>query len=439
MDFRLTEDQEALRRGFRELLARRFPRERLRAAVDHAAPGGTGVDRALWRDLGEAGLFALRLPEEGEGADSACGGVGLGLPEAVLLFEEAGRALLPGPLVATHLAVTHLARTGRGAGARVDAGAGVGVIEAAARGEAVVTALDGRGAGDGNAGLVEHLPSADAVLVVGDDGDGRGEGGPGAGVDAGVDVDPDVDVKPDVDVRIVAVGEFGAGGRGVPDEQGGGEGEEDGEDGEDGAEAVGLRSVDPATPLHRVALAPWRTVSDGRGGGDSGATGGSSRCGAVVRREAALLTAAQQLGSASCTVAAAVRYAGEREQFGQPIGAFQAVKHLCARMLVRAEVARSAVYAAAVTGDAYDIAAAKLLADDAAVRNARDCLQVHGGMGFTWEADVHLHLKRAWVRSRQWRSAAEAEELLADNLVDRRMSRQKAPSAECPNDSAQFG
>lgn len=93
------------------------------------------------------------------------------------------------------------------------------------------------------------------------------------------------------------------------------------------------------------------------------------------------------------------------------------MKHLCAQMLVRAEVARTAVYAAAVTSGDGEIAAAKLLADEAAVRNARDCLQVHGGMGFTWEADVHLHLKRAWVRAEQWRTAADAEELLAEELL----------------------
>ncbi|NUP41694.1 MAG: acyl-CoA dehydrogenase family protein, partial [Streptomyces sp.] len=91
MDFRLTDDQRALRAGVRELLEGRFPRERLRAVVDAGSPV---VDRALWRELGGAGFFALRLAE-------ADGGVGLGLPEAVLVFEEAGRVLLPGPLVAT--------------------------------------------------------------------------------------------------------------------------------------------------------------------------------------------------------------------------------------------------------------------------------------------------------------------------------------------------
>lgn len=300
MHFQPTEDQRALRAGVRDLLAGRYGRAALRESVD----SGAVVDRALWRELGEAGFFALRLPE-------SAGGVGLGLPEAVLVFEEAGRALLPGPLVATHLAA--------------------GVVPGAAEGTAVVTAFDLGGR------LVAYLGEADAVLgVAGDLG--------AAGVPAGEPV----------------------------------------------------RSADPLTPLHRVS-----SYAD---------------C-ASYRDTGALLTAALQVGSALRTVELAVGYASGREQFGQPIGAFQAVKHLCAGMLVRAEVARTAVYAAAVTGDAGEAAGAKLLADEAAVRNARDCLQVHGGMGFTWEADVHLHLKRAWVRAEQWRTGAEAEELLAAELL----------------------
>ncbi|TGB01779.1 acyl-CoA dehydrogenase family protein, partial [Streptomyces sp. MZ04] len=90
MDFQLTEDQRALRSGVRELLEGRFD---LRAALD----AGASLDRGLWRELGDAGFFSLMVPETD-------GGVGLGLPEAVLAFEEAGRVLLPGPLVGTFLA-----------------------------------------------------------------------------------------------------------------------------------------------------------------------------------------------------------------------------------------------------------------------------------------------------------------------------------------------
>ncbi|WP_449347098.1 acyl-CoA dehydrogenase family protein [Streptomyces xanthochromogenes] len=276
---------------------RRAARGAVRPAV-HASAGRRSTGPRLDRDPAVAGaggargtFFALRLPESE-------GGVGLGLPEAVLLFEEAGRALLPGPLVASHLAA--------------------GAVKGAASGETVVTRVDG--------GLVGWLAEADHVQ-----GDASG--------------------------------------------------------------ATPLRSVDPLTPLHRTG--GRRTSRD---------------------PEAVLLAAAEQLGSAARSTELAVQHAQQRAQFGRPVGSFQAVKHLCADMLVRTEVARAAVYAAAVTGDVEEIAGAKLLADEAAVRGARDCLQVYGGMGFTWEADVHLHLKRAWVRAEQWQSAKEACEVLAAAL-----------------------
>ncbi|MEU6366302.1 acyl-CoA dehydrogenase family protein [Streptomyces sp. NPDC046931] len=291
MRFRLNDEQEALRAGVRALLARRFGRDALRAAV-----GRPGVlDRALWRELGAAGLFALRLPE-------AEGGAGAGLPEAVLAFEEAGRALLPGPLVATHLAA--------------------GEVAGAASGETVVTDVSG--------GLVEWLAQADVV---------RG----------------------------------------------------------DASGAVPVRSVDPLTPLHRVATVRGATPAPDP--------------------VAVLLTAAEQLGGAARACELGVAYARTREQFGRPIGAFQAVKHLCAQGLVRVETARAAVYAAAVTADPLDIATARLLADEAAVRGARDCLQVHGGMGFTWESEVHLFLKRAWVRTHRAGPNAHSDDMLAEDLL----------------------
>ncbi|MFF2434318.1 acyl-CoA dehydrogenase family protein [Streptomyces sp. NPDC058107] len=315
MDFQLSDDQRALRTGIRELLAGRFGRDRMRAALD----AGTDVDRVVWGELGAAGFFALRLPE-------AEGGVGLALPESVLLFEEAGRVLLPGPLAVSHLAA--------------------GAVKGAAEGGTVVAVLDeGR--------PVAHLGAADAVIAL--------VGG---------------------EVRVLegaALREFVRGARPV-------------------------RSLDPLTPLHRVTTPA--VLGDLLPGAEA----------ARFRREGVLLAAAEQLGSAARTTEMAVQHARGREQFGSPIGAFQAVKHLCAQMLVRAELARTAVYAAAVTADPVEIAGAKLLADEAAVRNARDCLQVHGGMGFTWEADVHLHLKRAWLRAGQWLTAAEAEETLAADL-----------------------
>lgn len=306
MNFDLGPDELALRDGIRELCARRFPIERVRE----------GFDRGGWRDLGEAGVFSLRLAE-------ADGGVGLGMTEAVIVFQELGRSLVPGPLVASHLAAD--------------------LVDGAATGEKAVTLADG-------SDLVEFAAECDAVLVLGDD------------------------------VSVVE-GELG------------------------GADVVPL---DPLTPVRRIASVAGRRV-------DASA--------ATLRRDGTLLTAALASGIASRTVELAVGYAKEREQFGRPIGSFQAVKHMCADMLVRAEVARAAVDAAAVLidEDAEDpvaaVATAKLLASEAALANAKACLQVHGGMGFTWEVDAHLYLKRAAVLATQFGGSDEQEELVASHMA----------------------
>ena len=151
--------------------------------------------------------------------------------------------------------------------------------------------------------------------------------------------------------------------------------------------------LDPLTPVHRIDELPHGAPLAGPEDAARLATG----------REPALV-AAQQLGIAVATTDLAVAYAKARQQFDRPIGSFQAVKHLLADMLVRAEVARAAVYAAGVTldhpavGDVRRaVAAAKVMAGDAARLNGKACVQVHGGMGFTWEIDAHLYLKRAWV------------------------------------------
>lgn len=113
-----------------------------------------------------------------------------------------------------------------------------------------------------------------------------------------------------------------------------------------------------------------------------------------------------------------MQHARTREQFRRPVGAFQAVRHLCADLLVRTRTARAPVHAAAVTADQSDVHAARLLADEAAVRGARDCLQVHGGTGSTWEFEVHLHPKRAWVRTDRAGLVTECEELVATALLE---------------------
>jgi alkylation response protein AidB-like acyl-CoA dehydrogenase len=148
--------------------------------------------------------------------------------------------------------------------------------------------------------------------------------------------------------------------------------------------------LDPLTPIARVAALPEGEPVDADA--------------AAVWRAGAVLTAAMQVGLTDRCTELAVAYAKEREQFDRPIAGFQAIKHILADMLVRTEVARAAVYAAGAHLDAPELAGldravsvAKAVAGEAAVANGKAATQVFGGMGYTWEVDVHLYLKRAWL------------------------------------------
>jgi alkylation response protein AidB-like acyl-CoA dehydrogenase len=326
MDFELTEFQTDLAEGVRRLCEGRFPLESIRTAEGSQQV----VDRKGWRELGDAGVFNLCLAEE-------AGGVGLGLPEAVLVFEELGRALVPGPLVASHLAA--------------------GLIDGAADGASVVGLVERPPPGATIPLVVEHLSDLDTLLVLSDQ-----------GVAA---VDPST-----LDATAVH------------------------------------RPMDPLTPLWVVAALP------------DGTEVGGSDLSARWRRDGALLTAALQVGLAGWSTDLATAYAKTRTQFGRVIGGFQAVKHICADMLVRAEVARVAVQAAAVTTAQPDVGdpqaaslGAKLLADEAALANGKSCIQVHGGMGFTWEVPAHLAFKRARVLATQFGTDDELAGWLGDSLA----------------------
>jgi len=320
VDFELTTDQVDLKEGVRKLAEGRFPMERVR---ELEAVGG--VDRALWQELADAGVFALRIPE---GAD----GVGLGMAEAALVFEELGRSLVPGPLVATEVAAQLLPTAAWGAEV-------VGMLERSSYPL-----------------VVEHLSVIDRLLVLDN---------------AGVwSVTPDQIEGTPLD-----------------------------------------RPTDPLTPVHLLASVP-----QGEQVGDAGAV-------ERLRLEGTILTAAFLVGSAQAVTELAVEYVKGREQFGRPIGSFQAVKHILADMATRASVAQAAVYAAGVTLDDPEVgdpvraaSAAKVMAGDAAVRNAKGAIQVHGGMGFTWEVDAHLHLKRAWLLDTQFGSVDHHAEVLAHLL-----------------------
>jgi alkylation response protein AidB-like acyl-CoA dehydrogenase len=153
-----------------------------------------------------------------------------------------------------------------------------------------------------------------------------------------------------------------------------------------------LAPLDPLTPVARLAALPR-----GRRVGDADDA-------ARLRLTGTVLAAALQVGVSDAALEASRRYALDREQFGVPIGSFQAIQHVLADMYVRTALARSAAWAAAAVlddpelGDAHRAsAAAKLLAGEAALENAHAAVQVHGGVGFTWEMLPHYLLKRAWV------------------------------------------
>ncbi len=140
----------------------------------------------------------------------------------------------------------------------------------------------------------------------------------------------------------------------------------------------------------------------------------------------ALACAAQQLGACDRLIAEAVGYASQREQFGVPIGSFQAVKHMLANVKVKLEYARSLVYRAAhsvardATTRSADVSMAKIASSDAALLGAKVALQVHGAIGYTWEQDLHIWMRRAWSLDLAWGDNAFHRARLADAVIDGR-------------------
>ena len=182
-----------------------------------------------------------------------------------------------------------------------------------------------------------------------------------------------------------------------------------------------IRAVSSLDPTRRLGIPHWAPTPDSlMASGDTAAT--------AIRHlldRAAVGTGAELLGLTTTMVNMAAAYAKERRQFGSPIGSFQAVKHLLAGAQVALEFARPVVYAAAWSLDhgapdaSRSSSTAKAYASDAAVEAARVSLQVHGAIGYTWECDLQLFLKRAWALSESWGSAADHRRLVLDSLTNR--------------------
>ena len=306
-------------------------------------PGGPPGDvpwADCWSDLAGLGVFSIALPAEAGGA----GGTVADLAAAV---EQLTVSLVPGPVMPTLLAGLVLA-------GHPDLPAAKELLPALAAGQASVAVGVSLGMMTGNW-------LADGTLQV------TGETGPilGGGATTHLLLGAATD---DGEVWFVLTA------------------------GHHGVRVAGRRAVDFSRPVASVALA------------GAGVPAGQILTGLTatrVRDLAATLFAAEAAAVAGWCTDTAAQYARTRHQFGRPIGSFQAVKHLCAGMLCRAERATALAWdAARAAGEAPDehplaAAAAAALALDDAVDNAKDCIQVLGGIGFTWEHDAHLYLRRA--------------------------------------------
>jgi len=294
---------------------------------------GGGFDAELWTAMVEQGWTGVELPE-------AEGGLGLGVVEVAVLLEEIGRHAAPAPFQSTVLTLGALARAGRtDRVASLLAGDAVGCVAWSARADAVRAERVGTDWHlTGRPDPTPYAPSASVAVVVAstDDGPALFEADLGAGAPP----------------RESAM---------------------------DRTRELGWLRFD-ASPAVRL--------------------GEADAVGALLDR-GAVYASAEMLGGASRVMDMAVEYAKERVQFGRPIGSFQAVKHRCADMLVDVEGMRSTVYWAAWCIGAADADApvaastAKVWCSDASKRVMASALQVHGGIGFTWEHDLHLFLKRA--------------------------------------------
>jgi alkylation response protein AidB-like acyl-CoA dehydrogenase len=350
MALALTDDHAQLADSVRSWSKRTSPPSAARAAAD-----GDDGGSALYRDtirpgLAEAGVLGLHVPE-------ADGGQGAGLTELAVAVEELGRALVPGAFVPTVLASAVLVSAGL-------SGKAVSALADGSGNGAVALTADIRATANTGGDLI-ITGTADCVL-----------GAPGA----------DLIILPaqmEADTVWVAVEA-------------------------DSLEITPVTGLDLTRRLGRVIATDVTVPADRQL---------TRLAPGTVANLAAVIFCAEAVGIACWAVGAAAEYAKLRHQFGRPIGQFQAVKHRCARMLVSAEQAAAAVWdaARALDDDAADaggefaVAAAAALATDAAVSCVHECIQVLGGIGYTWEHEAHLYYRRAMTLRALLGTACPAE------------------------------
>jgi alkylation response protein AidB-like acyl-CoA dehydrogenase len=336
MDFTLSPEQAELQRTVRDFLADKSPEAVVRRLMDDER----GFEPATWQQMAtQLGLQGLAIAE-------TYGGAGFGLQEQAIVFEELGRALFCGPYFATvALAAPALVLAGGEAAADHLPGIASGDTLATVALDEVHAQRTGHGwALTGQANYVVDGHVADLILLP-------------ARTTAGC--------------SLFAISGHAPGLKREP-----------------------LATVDQTRKQARLTL-------DAVAGQPVGAGGAAEEILARVLDIAAVLLAAEQVGGAAACLAETVEYAGVREQFGRPIGSFQAIKHTWSEMLLEVESARAAAQYAAWAADAApeELPAAAALAkahcSEAYARVATESIQLHGGIGFTWEHRTHLYYKRA--------------------------------------------
>lgn len=372
MDFDLSKPQKLLKESAREFLARECKPERVRSLIESE----TAFDEDLWRAIADQGWTGLLLPEEHEG-------LGLGLVEMAAVAEEMGRACFPGPFLSTLMAAALVERAGNAAQRAkylepVAAGglrATIALLEENASWDAGAVKLKAERAEGGFSLTGKKLFVPDAAVS-----------------DLLICVARDEDA-----LKILPV-----------------------ERGADGLSIKPMPSMDGTSKVYEVAFDGVRVLEADALGGDGDARGA---LGTALEVATAILCA-EMVGGMQWVLDASVEYAKTRQQFGRAIGSFQAVQHQCADMLLMTESARSAAYYAAWTLTENDPAAslavsiAKAYCSDAYREVGNRGVQVHGGLGFTWEHDLQLYYKRGKSSETLFGDSTFHRERIARLVVD---------------------
>lgn len=369
MNFDFSDDQKQMRDAARKFLSEQCPPKAVRAVLD----GKAAYDRELWKGLAEMGFLGVAIPE-------AFGGAGAGHLELCVIAEEMGRAVAPVPFSSTvYLAAEALLIAGSDAQKQK-------WLPKIAAGEAIGTLALFEGAGN---------PSPRAIKVAASNGTISGTKAPvadGMIADFAIVAARTASTGRETDIGLFIV-----------------------ELGDDGVTRRALANLDQAHGQADIAFDKCKAEPLGAAGE------GWSILTRVLDR-AAVLMAFEQLGGADRALEMGRDYALERMAFGRPIGSFQAVKHMLADMYVSATLARSNCYygAWALSTDAAELpeaaATARVSATQAFQHCAKNNIQVHGGMGFTWEYDCHLYYRHAAATALALGSQTYWENQLIDRM-----------------------